>query len=250
MRTLRDIYYVSARKVMLFLWVVSAGLYAQEFKKTYTELENAVYAELDTTEVILSLYEAACNTARQSSDEAVCLAQLSQCEELLGRWYLVQEDNDHAAECFDRGIEYAQQSIKISPTADAHAALASNTSQNMRTKSVGYMIKNGLKMQSLIDDALQIDPYNAAATYLRASTYVYAPKAFTNAKKGREIALQMLSDTNYNLSKAQTFNVYTALAQAEILDKNYTQARLYLQQGADLFPSNSSLKELEREIQE
>ena len=40
MRTLRDIYYVSARKVMLFLWVVSAGLYAQEFKKTYVNAKE------------------------------------------------------------------------------------------------------------------------------------------------------------------------------------------------------------------
>lgn len=228
-----------------------SGVYAD----AYAALENAVYAQEDMTETVCALYDAACaaaetSDAAESCGESLRLARLSQCEELMGRWYVAHGDEESAGGCFDRGVEYARESDELCPNAEARASLAANTSQNMRTKSVGYLLRNGLKLKSFINDALDLDPYNAAAAYLQVSTYVYAPKAFTDAEKGREIALRMLSDERFALSDAERFNVYTALAKAAILDKNYAEAQQYLSQAAELFPHNSALEEHRQELPE
>ncbi|MGL4982438.1 MAG: hypothetical protein ACRC4W_06270 [Treponemataceae bacterium] len=223
-------------------------MYSSIYNNFFIDFEDAVYNQTHSTEEILQFYDKAMSKSSDFEKEEEQLSYLSACQELLGRHYLVINDEKTANEVFEKGISYANESLKVNPTALAYSIYAQNITQNMRTKSVSYIISNGKKMEKMIKEALELSPEAILPQYLTISRYVFAPAAFNNPKKGLEMITTILSDETANLSQAMKFNICEAGAKANLLLKNKTEAERYLLQAKAIFPNNENIAKLEKEF--
>ncbi|MGL4986427.1 MAG: hypothetical protein ACRC5H_04720 [Treponemataceae bacterium] len=234
--------------LIIFCMLLFFPLYSYSYNADFTNFENAVYSQTYETSAILILYNKARECVKEFAKEEQQLSYLAACQELLGRHYLFIKDKNNAAIAFETGIEYANQSIKIIPDARAYAIYAQNITQNMRTKSLNYIITNGPKIEKMVKKALELSPSDVLPQYLTITRYVFAPSAFNNPKKGLELIQSVLANENMVLSEAMKFNMYEAGAKANLLLKNNTEAERYLALAKTIFPKNENIEILEKQF--
>jgi tetratricopeptide (TPR) repeat protein len=120
--------------------------------------------------------------------------------------------------------------------------LAENISQSCAVRGTAYAMANGLKVEQYAKKALALESRRAAAQYLIAARWVFAPAPFHNIKKGIEMMEAIL--TGGDMEKDDRFNVYSAIGYAHVRQKKYNEARPWLLKSLEIYPTNKFARSL------
>jgi hypothetical protein len=101
---------------------------------------------------------------------------------------------------------------------------------------------NGLNVEKYAKNALALDIRNAAAQYIVAARWVFAPAPFGNLRRGIEMMEAII--TGGDMEKDDLFNVYSAIGYAKEQEKKYADARPWLVKALEVYPSNKYAREL------
>jgi tetratricopeptide (TPR) repeat protein len=208
----------------------------------YISLRDAVYEQDLKADEIVNLYRTTKRRAETDLTGTERFIALSRCEYMMGRAYQYEERKDEAAARYAEGITWAEKALDAGAGAEAWQMLAENISQSCAVRSVSYAMANGLKVEKYAKNALELDPRNAAALYMVAARWVFAPSPFNNYKKG----IQMMEDiiTSGDMRRDDRFNVYSAIGYAYFQQKKFTEARPWFLKSLEVYPANKYVRGL------
>jgi tetratricopeptide (TPR) repeat protein len=226
-------------KKMFYLVVFlfsGAILRADPLPDFFVALREAVYAQDLGADEIAVLYRAAKSQAESTLTGAERLVVLSRCEYMMGRVYQYEERKDEAAARYAEGMAWAEKALDAGAGAEGWQMLGENISQSCAVRSVSYAMANGLKVEKYAKNALNLNARNAAAQYMMAARWVYAPSPFNNFRKGIQMMEEIL--VNGDLQKDDLFNVYSAIGYAYRQQKKFTEARPWVLKALEVYPTN------------
>ena len=227
---------------LIILFFVNIGLWAESLPEWLIPLREAVYEQRLNADRIKPLYLAARASAQERHSGAALDLALSRCEYFMGRAYQDGNRNDEARPHYVEGMRLAEKVLETNPSAAAWVALAQNLSQNCSLGPWTYTAANGLNVEKFAKNALSYDSRNAAAQFLIAARWVYAPAPFHNHKKGIEMMNAII--VNGDMGKDDFFNVYSAIGYAYIQQKKHNEARTWLTKALEYYPTNKYVREL------
>lgn len=217
-------------------------LYADPLPDFYIPLREAVYEQTLKADEIDQLYRSTKAQAETSLEGKELFLVLSRCEYMMGRAYQYEERKNEAAARYTEGIAWAEKALEAGAGAEGWQMLAENISQSCAVRSVSYAMANGLKVEKYAKNALELNARNAAALYMLAARWVYAPSPFNNFRKG----IQMMEDilSHGDLQKDDLFNVYSAIGYAYFQQKKYTEAKPWFLKSLEVYPANKYVRSL------
>ncbi|MCL2067776.1 MAG: tetratricopeptide repeat protein [Treponema sp.] len=225
----------------LFL-LVCTGVFAESLPPWFVPLRDAVYEQQLKADEVTPLYREVTDTARQELTGAPLYVMLSRCEYMMGRVYQFDERKDEAAARYSEGISWAERAIEIQETDEAWRMLAENISQSCVVRSTAYAMANGLKVERYSKNALALNGRNAAAQYMVAARWVFAPAPFHNYRRGIEMMNAIF--TEGDMEKDDLYNVYSAIGYAYVQQKRYADARPWLLRALEMYPTNKYAQSL------
>ena len=228
--------------LVLFLPAFCVGLWAENLPEWLIPLREAVYEQKLDADNIKPLYLAAKNAANENCSGAVLDLALSRCEYFMGRVFQYYKRNDEAFARYQEGLKLAEKAVTAAPSAEAWVMRAENLSQSCAVGTVAYAMSNGLNVEKFAKNALALNSRNAAAQYLVAARWVFAPAPLNNIKKGIEMMTDILDKGD--MEKDDRFNVNSAIGYAYVQQKKYADARPWLLKSLEIYPSNKYAAEL------
>ena len=237
------------RKIAFLLLVCGVNLWAQKSPAVVTTipewlipLREAVYEQKLTSAEIKPIYNEA-KTASQNNAQGTALdAALSRCEYYMGRALLYEKLGEEARVHFVEGMRLGEKAVAEKPGAEAWLILTENLSQNCGIGPWTYAVKYGLDVEKFAKNALTFNSRNAAAQYIIAARWVFAPAPFNNIKKGIEMMDEIF--TNADMDKDDIFNTNIAIGYAYIHQKKHSDARPWIQKALEIYPTNKYAAEL------
>jgi len=199
-------------------------------------LRDAIYEQKLKADEIVPLYRAAQTTARQRSSGTALDLALSRCEYFMGRAFQFEERNSEARVHYREGMKLAEGVVAQAPSAEAWVTLTENLSQDCSLGPWTYTAANGLNVEKYAKNALSYNKRNAAAQYLIAARWVFAPAPFHNHKRGIEMMQAIFDDGD--MEKDDLFNVPLAIGYAYLQQKKYDEARLWILKSLEIYPTN------------
>jgi tetratricopeptide (TPR) repeat protein len=228
--------------VILFLFF-APPVFSVSTPEWFIPLRDAIYEQELKADEIVSIYREVSNIARSSLSGHEQHIMLSRCEYMMGRAYLFEERKDEAAVHFENGMAFAQRALDARKTAEAWVMLAENLSQLCTIRPVSFVMANGLNIERYAKNALAIDSRNAAAQYLIAARWVYAPAPFHNHRRGIEMMNAIITGSNFT-EKDDIFNVHLSIAYAHLQQRNNALARTWLLKAIEIYPTNKYARSL------
>jgi tetratricopeptide (TPR) repeat protein len=229
--------------LLIFLCLFTgANAAAETLPEWFIPLREAIYEQQLTAAEIEPLYHEISNKAKTTLSGDSQYVILSRSEYMMGRAYQYEDKKNEAIAHYDEGIKWAEKALQLRESAEAWVMLAENISQSCVVRPASYAIANGLKVEKYAKNALTIDSKNAAAQFMIAARWVYAPAPFHNFNKGIEM-LNAIPNTS-NMEKDDMFNVYSSLSYVYIQKKNNGQARLWYAKANEIYPTNKYLQTL------
>jgi tetratricopeptide (TPR) repeat protein len=228
--------------LLLLLSVLNTGLYAENLPSWLLPLREAVFEQRLKADEVRPLYLAAKAAAQANYSGSALDVALSRCEFFMGQVLLFDKRDKEALVHYDEGMVLAERAIKVSPSSEAWQLRAENLSRACSVRSIPYVMANGLKVGTYANNALSLNSRNAAAMYLVAARWVFAPSPFNDLKKG--IEMMKAIPVNSNMGKDDSFNVYSAIGYAYLQQKNHDEAQLWLLRAQDIYPGNKYVAEL------
>jgi tetratricopeptide (TPR) repeat protein len=206
----------------------------------FIPLRDAVYEQELKADEIAPLYRDALVKAGLASSESEKLVLFSRCEYMMGRAYQYEERKEEASLCYERGMKYAEDSIKLDGGAWACQMFAENISQACAVRGTSYAVSNGLKVEEYAKKALKLDADNVASLLMVASRWIYAPWPFHNHSKGIKLLNEIISkyDKDDMMQRDDHFNVYIALGFVYNEQKKKADARRWLEKALSVYPTN------------
>jgi tetratricopeptide (TPR) repeat protein len=217
-------------------------LYADPLPDFFIPLRDAVYEQNLGADEIAALYRTARARAESSLSGAARFIVLSRCEYMMGRAYQFEERKDEAAARYAEGISWAERALDVEASAEAWQMLAENISQSCAVRPVSYAMANGLKVEKYAKNALELSARNAAAQYMLAARWVYAPAPFHNYRRGIQMMEQIV--VNGDMHRDDMFNVYAAIGYAYHQQRNFTEARPWFLKSLEVYPTNKFVRAL------
>ena len=225
------------RILQILMLFAAVNLYSQTpVPDWYLLLREVVYEQELKSDEIVPLYNSIKTHAEKSLSGAPLYVMLSRCEYMMGRVYLFEANKPLADKCFDTGMKLAEKAIQTAETDTAWQMLAENLSQVCSIRPWSYVLANGLNVAKFSENALAINKRNAAAQYLVAARWIYAPPPFHNYKKGLDMMLAIIKEGD--MQKDDEFNIYSSIGYAYYLQKNYVQAKIWMQKSLEIYPTN------------
>jgi len=226
----------------LFLTASCAVLRAENLQDWLIPLREAVYEQKLNAEEIKPIYNEAKNAANANCSGAALSLALSRCEYFMGRALQYEKKNNEAFAHYQEGMNLAKKTVESASSAEAWVMWAENLSQSCAVGTVGYAMSNGLNVEKYAKNALALNSRNAAAQYLVAARWVFAPAPFNNIKRGIEMMMAILDKGD--MEKDDRFNVNSAIGYAYVQQKKYAEARPWLLKALEIYPSNKFTAEL------
>jgi tetratricopeptide (TPR) repeat protein len=214
------------------------ALYGDSLPGWFVSLRDAVYEQRLRADEIVPLYREASQRAAADLTGRALYTALSRCEYMMGRGYQFEERKEEAAACYEKGTAWAEKSLETAPSAEGWRMLAENISQSCVVKSVSYVMAYGLKVERFSKNALKLDPRNAAALYMTASRWIYAPVPFNNYPGGIRMMEDILKENEGTMERDDRFYVYSAIAYAYMQQRKYQEARSWLEKSLTVYPTN------------
>jgi tetratricopeptide (TPR) repeat protein len=231
------------RAVLAMIMVLSAaGLYGESLPDWFVPLREAVYEQRLKADEIAPLFQETKNTAQARFSGAALYIMLSRCEYMMGRSLQYEERKEEAAARFAEGMSWAEKALETGESDAAWQMLAENLSQSCAVRPASYAMANGLKVEKYAKNALALNSRNAAAQYMIAARWVFAPAPFHNYRRGIEMMTAVL--TEGDMEKDDLFNVYAAIGYAYIQQKKYDEARPWLLKSLEVYPGNKYAQSL------
>ncbi len=215
---------------------------------TVSQLRDAMYNHSLNHEQLQPLYISAKEDLIKTLFGYDLYVALSRCEYYMGRSYYLGGQKDLAGECYDRGIEYAKKALEINEGDDAFVMYSENLSQNSTVKPTSYTLSNGLRIGSYAKEALKINENNAAAHYLLAAQYIYAPSPFHNHKKGIREMKEILLMPALEMEKDDEFNIISSIGYGYFQRKEYIEALPWIEAALAIYPNNVFAVDLKQKI--
>jgi tetratricopeptide (TPR) repeat protein len=206
-------------------------------------LRDAVYSQnFKSASAVLPLYKAAVAGVKLNYTGVDQKVMLSHCDFYMGRVYELVKNHDKALEFMQRGYDEAKAAIAEQETADADVMLAYNNGELCVLKGRGFMLTHGLDGTKYCERALKLNPNHAAARYLIATRYAFAPGIFANQKKAVSLLMENL-ENGVVLSKEDLFNTYGTLAYSSTRSGDKAAAEKWLKKALALYPTNKFLED-------
>jgi tetratricopeptide (TPR) repeat protein len=230
---------------LLITFFISGMLvYGEILPDWFIRLRDAVYEQNLKADEIAPLYRETEKRAEEALSGKALYLMLSRCEYMMGRAYQYEERKNEAAGRYEAGIEWAEKSLEAGFSAEAWRMLAENISQACAVKSVSYAMANGLKVEKYAKNALDLDPRNSAALYMIAARYVFAPSPFNNYRRGIRMMEDIIDQHGAIMEKDDRFNVYSAIGYAYMQQKNYREAKPWLEKSLIIYPTNKFVRNM------
>ena len=224
------------------LWAENSPLIRANLPEWLVPLREAIYEQKLKADEIKPIYiETLAASRNKCSGTALDLA-LSRCEYLMGRAYQFEKRNDEAIVHYSEGMRLAENVTKTSPTDEAWVLLSESLSQSCAIRSTAYAMTNGLNVEKYAKNALTLNSRNAAAQYIVAARWIFAPAPFSNHKKGIEMMKEILA--NGHMDKDDLFNVYSAIGYGYVQQKKYEDAQPWIIKSLEIYPTNKYAAEL------
>jgi tetratricopeptide (TPR) repeat protein len=228
--------------LLLFTGFSAAGLRAESLPEWLVPLREAVYEQRLSGEEVTPLYRAAKAAATAHYSGTALDLALSRCEYFMGRVFQFENRSADAADHYAEGMRLAERATQANPSAGAWLLMAENLSQSCAVRSTAYAMANGLNVEKYAKNALALDSRNAAAQYIVAARWVFAPAPFNNLRRGVEMMEAII--TAGDMEKDDRFNVYSAIGYAYIQQRKHADARPWLLRSLEIYPSNRYAREM------
>lgn len=200
-------------------------------------LRDAVFAQVISADEVVPLYRSANAVSRERLSGTDLDLALSRGEFLMGQALLFEERNQEARLHFLEGMRLAQAVTETSPSALAWLLRAEHLSRLSHIGPWSFTVANGLDVERFANNALSFNSRSAAAQYLVAARWVFAPAAFRNLNRG--ISMMKAIIENSDMEKDDRFNVYSAIGFAYLQQRNRAaQARPWLERALEIYPTN------------
>ena len=222
----------------------AASMHAEELPEWYTPLRDAVYSQILSSREIAGIYTTTRERAEKELQGTALSVMFSRCEYMMGRSLVYEEKKDEARAHFERGFDYAQESLDRQPSPEGWQMLSENISWLCTLRSTAWVMANGTKVEKYAKNALELDPGNTAAHYLIAARYVYAPAPFHNYRRGIRMMSAIIDDFNYRLHRDDRFNVYSSIGYALNQQKKYEDAKTWFVKALEIYPDNKYVRGL------
>ena len=205
-------------------------------------LRDAIYEQQLNIDGFRRLYNEARTAAqRELSGTALDLA-LSRCEYLIGRALQEADRNDEARTHYNEGLRLAVRALETSPSAQAWVMRASNLAQLCDLGPWTFTAANGLDVDRFAKNALTFNDRNAAAQYLVAARWVFAPAPFNNVRRGIDMMKAILE--NSDPEKDDLFLTYSAIGFGYLQRRQPNDARPWIQRALNIYPTSTFAAEL------
>ncbi|GHV94742.1 hypothetical protein AGMMS50293_10620 [Spirochaetia bacterium] len=226
----------------VFLLVSAVSLFGQSLPDWFIPLREAVYEQNLKADEIAPLYREMMVKARSELSGSALYLMLSRCEYMMGRAYQYEERKAEAAARYTEGLSWAEKALEENPGAEAWQMRAENLSQSCAVRPAAYAMAHGLNVEKFAKNALAINKRNAAAQYMIAARWVFAPAPFHNYRRGIEMMTAILTESD--MGKDDRFNVYCAIGYAYVQQKKYAEARPWLLRSLEVYPTNKYIQSL------
>ena len=230
------------RKFLLLIFTAGVGLFAETLPEWIVPLREAVYMQELGSNDIKPLYSFAVSASQNHLTGVSLDIALSRCEYLMGRALHYEKLNSEALVHYKEGMRLAEKAIEKEPGDESWLLLAESLSQSCAIGPWTYTMANGLNVEKFAKNALTINARNAAALYIVAARWVFAPAPFNNLKKGIEMMKEI--PANSDPAKDDLFNIYSAVGYGYLQQKKYDEARPWLIKSLEIYPTNKFVAEL------
>ena len=203
----------------------------------FIPLRDAVFAQTLKAEEVAPIYRETVRQAGARLSGGDRDSMLSRCELMMGKSFQLDEQNDEALACYEKGIALAERSVASGPSPEAYEMLSANIGQACMLKPRSWVIANGLKVEQNARKALSLNPRNAACIYMTASRWVFGPGIFGNPQRGI-VEMEAILNGPADLEKDDFFNVYSAIGYAYIRIKKNQEALPWIRKSLELYPTN------------
>jgi tetratricopeptide (TPR) repeat protein len=215
---------------------------AETLPEWFIPLREVIYEQQLTAAEIEPLYREISDKAKTALSGDTQYIILSRSEYMMGRAYQFENKKNEAISHYDEGIKWAEKALEVRESAEAWVILAENISQSCAVRPASYAMANGLKVEKYAKNALAIDSKNAAAQFMIAARWVFAPFPLNNYNKGIEMLNAI--PVSSNMEKDDMFNVYSSLCYVYKQRKNNVQALIWYSKANEIYPTNKYLKSL------
>jgi tetratricopeptide (TPR) repeat protein len=205
-------------------------------------LREAVYEQKLKASEIMNIKQAEKEEKKKNCSDAALNIALSRCEYFMGRALLYEGRKAESDSHFNEGMNLAEKALETAKSAEAWQMRAENLSQLCTVRSTAFVMANGLDVEKYSKNALALNKRNAAAQYMVAARWVYAPSPFHNYKKGLDMMEAII--TEGDMEKDDRFNVYLSIGYTYIQQKKFAEARPWLLKSLEIYPSNKYAAEL------
>jgi tetratricopeptide (TPR) repeat protein len=221
---------------VFILFLLTGGMSLCADIPAWIPLREALYEQKLKADEIKPVYRTALSSAQENYSGADLDIALSRCEFIMGRALAEEKRNEEARVHFNEGMRLAEKAIESKPSSDAWLIRSENLSQACALGPWTYTAANGLNVEKYAKNALALNSRNAAAQYLVAARWVFAPAPFSNIKKG----IEMMKDipANADMDKDDSFNVYSAIGYGYIQQKKYDEAKPWILKSLEIYPTN------------
>lgn len=161
-----------------------------------------------------------------------------------------EEMNKIAGNYFDKSIEYAEAALEIKKGSDAYSMLSQAISMNCTTKTMSYILGNGLKVRSNARKAVKKDYSNGTAQYLVIAQDAYAPWPFGKPRTGRNKLIALLDDKYVRIEKADKQMILSAIGYTFFKQKKWDKAIEWYKKLLEVYPNNYVAKNMMKKCQD
>jgi tetratricopeptide (TPR) repeat protein len=212
----------------------------------FLPLSDTVYGQVQNSAQVFLLYTEVKQRAFQSYSGYELYTLLSHCEYVMGLSFGYEGQDDEAAAYFEKGIEWAENSISDNPSSEGYQMLAVNIALSCRVRPLSYILANGRKIERYANMALDLNPHNYIAQYLLAARYIHVPSLFANYRKGLQMLEEIEAHNNgplLDVEKEYRYNLHATMALAYYKLKRWDDSRLCIEKIHAIYPANTHAEE-------
>jgi tetratricopeptide (TPR) repeat protein len=234
--------------IIMFIWFfgVLSMSQADTMPEWFLPFSDMVYGQVQNSAQVLPLYTEIKQQALQTYSGYELYTLLSHCEYVMGLSFGYEGQNDEAAACFEKGIEWAENSVSDNPSSEGYQMLAVNIALSCRVRPLSFILTNGRKIERYAKMALALNPQNYIAQYLLAAQYIHAPSLFANYRKGLRMLEEIEAHNNgpiMDAEKEYRYNLHATMALAYYKLKQWDESRRCIEKVHAIYPTNKHAEE-------